>query len=957
VTSLRVSERPDAATSSGRDTAEGTEQRWSPGLTFAVSGLVVFTVASFAAAHRWWPVAYVQDLLRWLSDPHVGNAPPVPAGLVIAIPVMASVGVQGWLAARLVLASSRFQRERSLEIGLAIVLAISLLGLGALLCVALGRLGRLELLAFYAVTGAALGWLWSRRRGARRLPENAEASTASRSPRVLGAIAACAAVVAVVLSFAHAAMTPVTEWDATIYHAETARLWFIDRPDPPVRFGPSIGIEISSNYPPLFPAAGAALYTLIGTVDDVYLRVLPPLCLAAILLMLFGYARRRFDPVTANLSLLLVAGSPLTLGYGVWTTGYILLGALVLGVVILVDLAVDREERTPWIGAGAVAGLAILCHFYGLLALLAPVAALATRRPRRGAGAVAFIAVALLVAAPWLLRNLLLLGDPFYPLGTPPFSGRGLVEPFWSASKNGIKNAALGYWGGAAGPDLALRQLATSLFDRQVLITGAYFGLWFGAVAWRRVPRAAYLAVFLAGATLALLLQGWYWMRALVPLISVGALLTAGLLSSLLASASALRAGRRSLLSTVILVSVVAAIAATAAVCAVVALSLPVTGPSQLAMRAVPGDQVMGGVRMWGSPRQQLWSAFGGDLSMWEWLNRRLDPGDRFATFEIRTYHLERPEAPFYLDGIEAVPLLRIPDPREAERFLRRRDIRFVAVPSWAAHAVGGPIPLLRFLGDERFPAIAAFPVGSSARPSVIYSVGPTNREARLGFSTPAQSAPPRVDQTSATFPVGGIHNSIFVPKVRQQPIALRYQYDASIDPRVELTLLAQNGSRVLHEVDTAAGSHRWRTAFVPLPPVPDSLLDVRILPRTADLDLRGARLVFPKDPLVIAPERRRARTTTGYRLAPGTGGRVYVPVEAEGGELHFSYRGSANGTLRILVRGPDAGWGEVAERRVTGSTTWITESVDVRTREPGFVEVWLKPSNGVVLVRAIDAA
>jgi Dolichyl-phosphate-mannose-protein mannosyltransferase len=952
-----VSERHDPAMSSRRSPAPEPERGWSVGLTLAVSALVLFVIATFAVAHRAWPAAFVLDLARWLQAPETGGGPTTPTGLAIAIPVALLIAVQGWFAARLILATSRFERELSLEIGLAIVLGISLLGFGALTCVALGLLGRFELLAFYAVTGGVLAWAWKawNRKPTALTPRQVDASSGSRRPRMLGAITAFVASVAIVFSLAHAAMTPVTEWDATIYHAETARLWFLGRPDPPLRYGPSIGSEISSNYPPLFPAAGAAVYTLIGDVDDIYLRVVPPLSLAALLLMLFGYARRRFDPMTASLSVLLVAGSPLTLAYGVWTTSYILLGALILGVVILVDLAADSDDGGPWLGAGVVAGFAILCHFYGLLAVLAPAAALATRRPRRWRGIVMFAAVALLIASPWLLRNLLRLGDPFYPLGTPPFSGRGLVEPLWTASKNGIKNAALGYWAGASGPDLTLRQLATSLFDRQLLVTGAYFGLWFGLVGWHRIPRAAYLAVFLGGATLAMLLPGWYWLRAFVPIISVAALLTAALLSSLLASAKAMRAERRNTLSNVALLSVLAAIALTAVVCSTVALSLGITGSSQRAMTAVAGDQVLGGVRIWGSPRQQLWGAFGGDLSMWEWLNEHVDPGERFATFEIRTYYLDRPNAPFYLDGIDAVPLLRLRDPDAVERFLAARGIRFVVIPSWAAHTLGGPMPLLHLLGDRRFPAVAAFPVGISGTPSVVYSVGPASERARLGFATTSEDAAPPLHQTSATFPAGQFGNRIFVPVARPVPTALRFEYDASRSGRFGLTLLALRGSRVLHYVDAPATAPGWRTALVPLPPVPDPMLELMILPRSTDLAVRHVRPVFPNEPIEIAPERRLPEGVTGYRLAAGEGGRIYVPSDGDGAELRFEFLSGKGGTLRALVRGSASGWNEVAKRRLTGSRRWIADTIHLRTRQPGFAEVWLKPLDSPILVRAVD--
>ena len=222
------------------------------------------------------------------------------------------------------------------------------------------------------------------------------------------------------------ACTRLQEWDAIVYHAASAQNWFEDRPSPPIVYGPSVGVEISGNYPPLFPAAGAAVYTLIGRFDDLYLRILPPLLFAAILLMTFGYARRRFGDRSACFAVLLLLGTPLIVMYWVWPTGYILLGAALLATVILLDLAVSSGSRWQWAAAGLVGGLAVLSHVYGFMAIAVAICAVLVARRRRIGNLAAFLFVAGVVAAPWLLRNLVLLHDPFYPLGSPPFHGIGL---------------------------------------------------------------------------------------------------------------------------------------------------------------------------------------------------------------------------------------------------------------------------------------------------------------------------------------------------------------------------------------------------------------------------------------------------------------------------------------------------------------------------------------------------
>ena len=935
------------ATPSPRDSEED-KPRWSTGLTWIVSLLVLFMIARFVVPLREWPLAFAQDVWRWVQGPQIGNSAPLPAGLAIATVLFVTVAVEGWFLARLLVAGSALARERSLEIGLAIVLAISILGFGGLACVAIGRLGRLELATVYAITGGALALAW---RGKRRvLSHETEGRSASRRVRAMVILAAVVATVVVAFSLMHAALSPVTEWDATIYHAEAARLWFLERPDPMLRFGPSIGIEISGNYPPLFPAAGAAVYTLIGSVEDTYLRILPPVLLGALFLMLFGFARQRFGPLTASLAVLLVVGSPLTLAYGVWTTGYMLLGALILAVVILVDLAAERNTWGAWTGAGIVAGLAFLSHFYGLLAVLPALAVLAIHGARHWRGALVFVGSAFLVASPWFLRNLILLGDPLYPLGSPPFQGKGLIEPFWSASKGGIKNAALGYWGGPTSPALTLRQFTTSLFDRQVLVTGAYFGLWFGFALWRRLPRAAYLAVFLAGAIMALLLPGWYWLRALVPIIAVGALLTAALLASLVASVRD-RLTRHDLVIDITRITVYGAVAAAIVVSAVFGLSLAVAGPEQRTMAARPGDEVVRSVRNWGADRNQLWFAFSGDLLMWEWLNEHLIRGDRFATLEIRTYYLEHPESAFYLDGIEAVPLVRLTHPAAIERFLAERGIRYVAIPSWA-HP--GPLPLFRLLGSDRFPAVAAFPVGQSENPSVVYSVGPVEDEVRIGFAAASQVLAPPLDQRSVTFPAGDVGSRIFVPAPRSQPSTLRFDYHAASNVAFGIEVLSQKGSHAIRYKDTPTDARPWRTALIPLPPMSEPLVDLAVFPPAQDLAIRNVRLRYLDEPIVLAPRSWAHDRVADYRLPVGSGGRVYVPVVGGAGELRFEYRNPDQGELLVLVRNPAGAWRKADRTESRASRNWFRAVVELEAYDPGFVEVWLKPTKSTLVVRAI---
>ena len=201
----------------------------------------------------------------------------------MALAVFVVAGWLGLLAARLLLRGTRYAPERTLVAGMSITLGICILGYGGMLGVAFGLLSAPALLAFYGVLAAALILLTRRARRAAGAADPGDdvvdvTEPARPAPRGLKGLTAGLGVVVFVLVMAHSALAPVQEWDAMVYHAESAQLWFQERPSPAIIYGPSVGIEISANYPPLFPAAGAATYTLLDRFDDLYLRILPRSC-------------------------------------------------------------------------------------------------------------------------------------------------------------------------------------------------------------------------------------------------------------------------------------------------------------------------------------------------------------------------------------------------------------------------------------------------------------------------------------------------------------------------------------------------------------------------------------------------------------------------------------------------------------------------------------------------------
>jgi hypothetical protein len=96
-------------------------------------------------------------------------------------------------------------------------------------------------------------------------------------------------IAALVLMF-HSITTPIVDYDSLIYHAAMAKI-LAHSHGMPLITGPSPGLEMSANYPPLYPALGA--FTLVFSHgNDLFLRLLAPLADIATAGAAFAIARR-----------------------------------------------------------------------------------------------------------------------------------------------------------------------------------------------------------------------------------------------------------------------------------------------------------------------------------------------------------------------------------------------------------------------------------------------------------------------------------------------------------------------------------------------------------------------------------------------------------------------------------------------------------------------------------------
>ena len=734
----------------------------APGLTagwfLAIVVLLAFGLEHYVVGHLTWLLPLSVAFVQWAAHPSIAGGLVLPAGTAKVGGDLVMVVGTAWLLTDILLARSIFARSWPCRAGMAVIMTVSLAGFVGMLSIVVGQVTTVFITGVQGTLVVTVGLIWVATRRRRRHVEPVNYS-AGRAPANLayrwlyiGAIVV--AILSVILTMIHAALSPVVEWDATIYHAASARFWYMGRPNPPLMFGPSIGIEASYNYPPLFPAAGLITDIVGGGFHDLYLRLASPILMAGFFSLIFGYTRQRFGNAEASWSLLLACGSPLLILYGVWTTDYMLLTGLILATVVLADAAIQRSSLVGWAGAGGVAGLAVLTNLIGWLAFgIGLLALLVQSRPRRWvrAGAV-FVLAALLVAGPWLLRNWLLLQDPVYPLAGGLFHVPSLTGVIFAASEAELKLSAVREWTGTRLP-LRLAELATAVVNKNLLPIGVLPGvIYAGWRAWHKSLRFAWWGLCCLAIMAVLLIPGWYWIRYLLPLLCVALVLGGCTLVALAHDGPSLfvRPGRR---SSPLRFVVPVILVLTAVTSGAVGVGLSLAGPGQANIWTTKSDpgitNYATALGQLGSKSDILYSAFTGDYLAWQWINRTVPAGERIATLEDRTYYIERPQSFFYLDGTEASPLLHISNPAAILRFLRARGVRWVLVSEWDRYP-GTQDPALkllrmgRLLGGPDFPLRAVFSVNGLQWLTSIYAVGGARTRVAPAVFSGFTSPPPR---------------------------------------------------------------------------------------------------------------------------------------------------------------------------------------------------------------------
>jgi hypothetical protein len=548
--------------------------------------------------------------------------------------------------------------------------------------------------------------------------------------------------------FYHALLSVIMHWDAVVYHAAMANIMFKENAIPIIA-GPSIGIQMSANFPPLFSALGAYYYIQIGTIEDFFLRAIPP-----IMGLLTIFATYKLGEVIGGkkfglISALILALTPLFFRYSIYATSYAILTFFCTVSILFLLLAITRGDSKYWISSGVFYGFALLTSYitlylapFLLLALL--VYLLHKKRSLQIIKNTILIKRILLILVPaliiggvWYLRNLLLVGNPVYPNAYTVLGGINIDPLIMETTINGIKQSAFNSYFGEPGVPL-FDQIMIFLTFRTSFPAISFFTI-IGLVVLPTVRNKKLWLIAIWPVSLSFLTMSgitWGFPHHMVFAMPGFAFISALPIMKVLEMTKryeisyptdTLRQINKHLpsirKSDIIRLGLVIILFASFLF---PSLTLSMGGKIYAENRndKVPDDY------LWflENPNGNVWIALNQSYPEaigWQWLNEHLNEGEKVATVENRIYYIKNcsNEYFFYLDGWEARELYNITDPNEMVAFLRNQNVSYILDVDWARlHGHFDVLPMANYLGPPSpyFPTI--FDPSTNHR---IYNVGP----------------------------------------------------------------------------------------------------------------------------------------------------------------------------------------------------------------------------------------
>jgi len=524
----------------------------------------------------------------------------------------------------------------------------------------------------------------------------------------------------VLVAFYDTLAFPAFEWDSLAYGVNYAKILF-QHGNIPLIAGPSIGLEMSANYPPGVQLSAVLLYVFAGNANDFYYRLLSPIFSVATIIAAYHFAKlvnkSKTYSIYAIFGLSLV---PFFWELFIEETYLMALTFMVTTAALFFYKAYtsNAAEAPKYEVIGALfAGFAALTSYMGLfgLGILLLYAAIKKIKIKH---TILLSAVAIVLIAPWYARNFVLLGNPIYP-----FFGIGnYLDPLLRSS------TTLHFQSYELLPFYALASAACKIAAVVLFVAVSYFTF----SKRKNLLTSLWLYLLFAGfAVMAFHIVFPRYIIIAAPVFAVGSAL---LLQSI---ARKYDSPRR-----------------TAAV--VIALIF-VSGTFML--------PYINSIKPIAKPdeNQSLYlSRVFEEGDAWNWINENTPVNARIATFDIKQYYVERDI--LSLDGNESAPLYKIKTLNESINFLNNHGVSYILSVPWASLGDNRLPPaynwtvLTRYLGDpEYLPAVFVGEYGAT-----VYHVGPAAQEivnqafTQKGLVPPLKHMTVNLTATNDTYPCVG---------------------------------------------------------------------------------------------------------------------------------------------------------------------------------------------------------
>ncbi len=730
---------------------------------------------------RTWISPFMQ-VMSWIGNPAINYTPVHIEGLVLAFFATIEIMILGVVSSGFLLAN-----EKSVIVKFTSALGLGF-GLTGLVTIVLGIFGKLYRLPLNGIILlfciVFLSWIFHKQRAKGRLSmklleDYFPFREFGRPPHFGSWSLVCLAVgVIFFFCFYHALLTVVVHWDATVYHAVMSVIMYSNNGIPLIA-GPSVGIEMSANFPPLFSAIGAFYYTQIGMIEDFYLRCIPPL-----MGLLTVFATYKIGDILGGkklglVSALFLAMTPLFFRYSMYATSYSTLTFFCSISIMFMLLAIMKNEIRYWVVCGLFFGFALLTSYMALFlgpffvaALIYHFAGTKDLFKSNIRNVSALVLSTLAIGGIWYARNWFLLGNPIYPIAYTVLGGMNIDPLIMETTINGIESAGTTCFFGEQAS--VLEKIFMFLIYRTHFPAVSLFTILGVALLLAEDKKLLLISVWPISLS-AFVLSGitWAFPRHVVFALPGFALLSAFPIARalekcgeydrrqgyqfrifgktrkclpLLHKSDGVRIGLALLLFAAFLFP---------------SLTLSMGGKLSMDNHLdVPPNNYLWLLK---NPNAEKWfvlmNLFPEGIA-WKWLDENLKEGERVAAVENRIYHVKNSNNSyfFYLDGWEARKLYNITDPTLILHFLQKENIKYILDVAWArTHGHFDILPLTQYLGSVYFPKI----VDCNGNPD-IYNVGPVESPITAGSPTLVSinqagwSEPQSIDGTYAKSVIAG---------------------------------------------------------------------------------------------------------------------------------------------------------------------------------------------------------